>query len=137
MSRRVVAVTLAVLHDFVRHQDDARSFTLDHVHGFLERVMVRRDADAPPPDPGICLLPSASEPPVDIVEAIAGVTLRRRYDLSAPKGVNGRNSDNALIVKMLGWEPSISLRDGMERTYRWIYDEIKAGRSKDSAVNRS
>ena len=74
---------------------------------------------------------------VDVVEAIAGVRLERRYNLSAPKGVNGRNSDNALILKMLGWEPSVPLRVGMERTYRWIYDELASGRSKDAPVNRA
>jgi GDP-D-mannose 3',5'-epimerase len=57
---------------------------------------------------------------VDIAESIAGVSLRRDYNLSAPKGVNGRNSDNTRIQAELGWEPSIRLRDGMERTYRWI-----------------
>ncbi len=60
---------------------------------------------------------------VDIAEEIAGVKLERRYNLEAPKGVNGRNSDNTMIRGVLGWEPSIKLRDGMERTYRWIQDE--------------
>jgi len=64
---------------------------------------------------------------VDIVEEIAGIKLKRTYDLNAPKGVNGRNSDNTLIEEKLGWEPSIRLRDGMERTYRWIEQEIAAG----------
>jgi len=63
---------------------------------------------------------------VDIVEEIAGIKLERSYNLKAPKGVNGRNSDNTLIKKLLDWEPSTSLRTGMEKTYRWIYDEIKA-----------
>ena len=63
---------------------------------------------------------------VDIVEEIAGVRLTRTYNLVAPKGVNGRNSDNTRIRECLGWEPSIRLRDGMERTYRWIYDEYVA-----------
>jgi nucleoside-diphosphate-sugar epimerase len=63
---------------------------------------------------------------VDIVEDIAGLKLERRYNLKAPKGVNGRNSDNTLIQKLLGWEPSTTLREGLEKTYRWIYDEIKA-----------
>ena len=63
---------------------------------------------------------------VDIVEDIAGVQLERRYNLDAPKGVNGRNSDNTLIQKYLGWEPGIKLRDGMEKTYAWIYDEYMA-----------
>ena len=60
---------------------------------------------------------------VDMVEDIAGIKLERRYNLDAPKGVNGRNSDNTLIQKYLDWEPSIRLRDGMEKTYAWIYDE--------------
>jgi len=63
---------------------------------------------------------------VDIVEEIAGVKVRRRYDLNAPKGVNGRNSDNTLIKKYLNWEPSIRLRDGLEKTYAWIYDQFMA-----------
>jgi GDP-D-mannose 3', 5'-epimerase len=61
---------------------------------------------------------------VDIAEEIAGVKLRRRYNLAAPKGVNGRNSDNTLIHKLFNWEPSTRLRDGLERTYRWIHDQM-------------
>jgi GDP-D-mannose 3', 5'-epimerase len=61
---------------------------------------------------------------VDIVEEIAGIKLKRSYNLSAPKGVNGRNSDNTFIKKVLDWEPDTRLRDGMEKTYRWIYDEM-------------
>jgi len=71
---------------------------------------------------------------VDIVEDIAGVTLRRTYDLDAPKGVRGRNSDNTLIQDALGWAPSITLMDGLERTYRWIYDQIASGRRDPSAL---
>ncbi len=63
---------------------------------------------------------------VDIVEDIAGVKLERKYNLGAPKGVNGRNSDNTLIQKYLGWEPSIKLRDGMARTYAWIESQMLA-----------
>jgi nucleoside-diphosphate-sugar epimerase len=61
---------------------------------------------------------------VDIVEEIAGIKLKRRYNLDAPKGVNGRNSDNAKILEYLGWEPSIQLRDGMRKTYEWIEKEM-------------
>ncbi|MGA2898215.1 MAG: NAD-dependent epimerase/dehydratase family protein [Acidobacteriaceae bacterium] len=64
---------------------------------------------------------------VDMVEDIAGIKLKRSYDLSAPKGVNGRNSDNTLIMAKLGWAPSIRLRDGMEKTYNWIEGEMLAG----------
>jgi nucleoside-diphosphate-sugar epimerase len=63
---------------------------------------------------------------VDLAEGIAGIKLKRNYNLKAPKGVNGRNSDNTLIQKLLGWEPSISLKSGLEKTYRWIYDDMKA-----------
>ncbi len=66
---------------------------------------------------------------VDIVEEIAGVKLKRKYNLSAPKGVNGRNSDNTMILDRLGWEPSTKLRDGMEKTYRWIEGEMDRGAS--------
>ena len=64
---------------------------------------------------------------VDIVEGIAGIKLKRSYNLKAPKGVNGRNSDNTLIKKYLSWEPGIRLRDGLEKTYAWIYDQIVKG----------
>jgi GDP-D-mannose 3',5'-epimerase len=63
---------------------------------------------------------------VDLAEEIAGVKLKRKYDLTAPKGVNGRNSDNTLIKKHLNWEPNTSLRSGLEKTYRWIYEQYLA-----------
>ena len=65
---------------------------------------------------------------VDIVEEIAGVKLKRTYNLKAPKGVNGRYSDNTLIKRYLNWEPGIRLGEGLEKTYRWIYDKISKGR---------
>ena len=61
---------------------------------------------------------------VDIVEGIAGITVERRYDLTAPQGVRGRNSDNTMIRAELGWEPSIRLQDGLATTYAWIYDQL-------------
>jgi len=63
---------------------------------------------------------------VDIIEDIAGITVTRRYNLSAPRGVRGRNSDNTMIQERLGWAPSISLKEGLEANYRWIYDEVSA-----------
>ena len=73
---------------------------------------------------------------VDIVEDIAGIKLERRYDVNAPKGVNGRNSDNTLIRKYLGWEPSISLRRGLEKTYAWIYDQYQLRERGSAGVVR-
>jgi len=69
---------------------------------------------------------------VDIVEEIAGVKLKRRYNLKAPKGVNGRNSDNMLIEKVFAWEPSTRLRDGLEKTYHWIYKQMTSGKAQSS-----
>ncbi len=63
---------------------------------------------------------------VDIIESIAHVKLIRKYNLCAPKGVNGRNSDNSFIVKEFGWEPSVKLWDGLQKTYAWIYNEFVA-----------
>jgi len=61
---------------------------------------------------------------IDIVEDIAGVRLKRRYNLAAPKGVRGRSSDNTLITQKREWAPAVRLRDGMEKTYGWIYDQM-------------
>lgn len=63
---------------------------------------------------------------VSLTEKIAGVSLKRTHDLSAPQGVRGRNSDNTRILELTGWEPSTSLLEGMERTYAWVYDQLVA-----------
>ncbi|NOY29258.1 MAG: NAD-dependent epimerase/dehydratase family protein, partial [Planctomycetes bacterium] len=70
---------------------------------------------------------------VDMVEEIAGVQFEHHHNLSAPKGVNGRNSDNTLIRKHLGWAPEIKLRDGMAKTYEWILGEYMKKNAKQSA----
>ncbi|MGC3989244.1 MAG: NAD-dependent epimerase/dehydratase family protein [Chthoniobacteraceae bacterium] len=74
---------------------------------------------------------------VDIVEDIAGIKLKRNYNLGAPKGVRGRSSDNTLIKEKLNWAPDIRLRDGLEKTYAWIYEQMISNNSKDSVVNLS
>jgi nucleoside-diphosphate-sugar epimerase len=63
---------------------------------------------------------------VDIAEGIAGVKLKRKYNLGAPKGVRGRSSDNKLIQKLMGWEPGTKLKDGLAKTYDWIKKEMGA-----------
>jgi nucleoside-diphosphate-sugar epimerase len=67
---------------------------------------------------------------VSIVEQVAGMRLVRKYKLDAPKGVRGRNSDNTRILEQLKWEPSTRLRDGISRTYAWIYDQMAGSSSK-------
>lgn len=73
---------------------------------------------------------------VDMAEEIAGIKLKRKYDLSAPKGVNGRNSDNTLITQLLNWEPNTSLRAGLQKTYQWIYDQYLARERGEKGVIR-
>jgi nucleoside-diphosphate-sugar epimerase len=73
---------------------------------------------------------------VDLAEDFADIKLKRNYDLTAPKGVNGRNSDNTLIQKHLQWEPDTSLRAGLEKTYRWIYDQYLARERGEPGVVR-
>lgn len=68
---------------------------------------------------------------VSMIEDIEGVKLERNYQLDAPRGVAGRNSDNSFIKSVLGWEPNTPLREGMEKTYNWIksqYMDRKAGK---------
>ncbi|MFQ5904307.1 MAG: NAD-dependent epimerase/dehydratase family protein [Candidatus Binatia bacterium] len=66
---------------------------------------------------------------VDIVATVAGKTIRKRYDMTKPQGVRGRNSDNMLLRRVLGFEPRVSLEDGLERTYWWIHEQlVRAGR---------
>ena len=73
---------------------------------------------------------------VDSVEGIAGIKLKRNYNLSAPKGVNGRNSENTLIKKNLNWEPDTTLQAGLEKTYAWIYDQYLARERGEPGVVR-
>lgn len=62
---------------------------------------------------------------VDVVMALAGKRLIKRYDVTRPQGVRGRNSDNSRLLQVLGWEPSVSLEVGLEITYRWIENELR------------
>jgi len=72
----------------------------------------------------------------DVAEEIAGIHLKRKYNLDAPKGVNGRNSDNTVIKKLLNWEPNTPLRSGLEKTYKWIYDQYLAREKGEPSVLR-
>lgn len=121
--RKVIEAKHSGVHDIEIWGDghQTRSFMHidDCVHGTLG---VMRQGSATPVNLGSSELVTINGL-VDIVEDIAGIRLARRYDLDAPKGVNGRNSDNTRLRALLGWEPTIALRDGMERTYRWIHDQ--------------
>jgi nucleoside-diphosphate-sugar epimerase len=62
---------------------------------------------------------------VDIIAKISGKRIGKRYDITKPQGVRGRNSDNSRLREVLKWEPQISLEDGLARTYQWIEAEVK------------
>jgi nucleoside-diphosphate-sugar epimerase len=65
---------------------------------------------------------------VSIIESIAGIKVRRNYNLAAPKGVRGRNSDNTRLQNTINWVPKVSLEEGLEKTYEWIYNQLLSGK---------
>jgi GDP-D-mannose 3',5'-epimerase len=71
---------------------------------------------------------------VTIIEQIAGIAVQRRYCLDAPRGVRGRTSDNTMFKDLYNWEPSVRLADGLERVYRWIFDQLATRASARTAV---
>ena len=77
--------------------------------------------------------PAAEINLLDIIEGIADIKVDRKYNLDAPQGVRGRNSDNTLIKSTLGWEPGIDLKTGLELTYPWIEEQLLR-RSRGEAV---
>jgi GDP-D-mannose 3', 5'-epimerase len=124
--RKVATAVLTGQHDIEIWGDGEQTRSFMYVDDCVEgSVMLTRSDFAEPINIGSSELVTINEL-VDTAEEIAGVTLNRSYNLDAPKGVRGRNSDNTLIQKEFGWEPSTRLRDGLELTFRWIYDEVSA-----------
>ena len=72
----------------------------------------------------------------EMAMAIAGKKLSIRH-IAGPLGVRGRNSDNRLIRERLGWEPSRPLREGMEKTYAWISEQVEAARTVQAKATRA
>jgi GDP-D-mannose 3', 5'-epimerase len=103
---------------------------IDDCTNGIDRITHCDDLTATPINLGSSELISVDDL-VSIVEEVAGVKLKRNYNLDAPKGVAGRNSDNTMIKRVLGWEPSTRFRDGLAKTYAWIeqqYQDRKAGK---------
>ena len=131
--RKVIAAKLSGKHDIEIWGDGEQTRSFMYIDDCLKGIDKITDSDIIEPiNLGSDELVSINQL-VDIVEEIAGMKLKRSYNLDAPKGVHGRNSDNTLIKKLMDWEPSIRLEDGMEKTYKWIYDEMTSG--KVSVVN--
>jgi GDP-D-mannose 3', 5'-epimerase len=102
--------------------DQTRSFCyIDDCVDGLHRLM--RSSNAEPLNLGQDRMVSINQL-ADMIADIAGVTIRKRH-VPGPQGVRGRNSDNTLLKAVLGWTPSITLEDGLSRTYRWIEEQVR------------
>jgi nucleoside-diphosphate-sugar epimerase len=131
--RKVIEAKASGKHEIVIWGDgtQTRSFMYidDCVKG-IDMIMHCDELIATPINLGSSELIAINEL-VSMAEEIGGVKLERKYDLDAPRGVAGRNSDNTFIKQVLGWEPGIPLRDGLTKTYTWIeqqYADRKAGK---------
>jgi GDP-D-mannose 3', 5'-epimerase len=125
LSRKVAVAKISGEHkiEIWGDGDQTRSFT--YIDDCIEGTLKLMQSDIREPiNIGSSEMVSINEM-VTILEEIAGINLQKTYDLDAPKGVRGRNSDNSKIRALLGWEPSISLRDGLKETYAWISTEYQ------------
>ena len=135
--RKVIQAKVSGKHEIVIWGDGTRTRSFMYIDDCIDGVQKIMDSGILEPiNLGSFEMVSINQL-VDIVEDIAGVKLKRIYDLDAPKGVMGRNSDNTLIQKYLRWEPGIPLRQGLEKTYAWIYDQYMLSENQThSAVVR-
>ncbi len=122
--RKVIAAKLSGQHEIEIWGDGQQTRSFTYIDDCIKGTMLlMHSAVEEPINIGSSQLVTINQL-VDIVENIAGIKLKRNYNLSAPKGVRGRNSDNTLIQQRLAWQPDTRLEDGMERTYRWIYEQM-------------
>ena len=132
--RKVVAAKLSGRHEIEIWGDGNQTRSFMYIDDCVKGTqMILNSGYADPINLGSSELVSINQL-VDVVEQIAGVKLKHTYNLSAPRGVNGRNSDNSLIQRVFHWEPSTRLSDGMEKTYRWIYDEMSGSVSASRSL---
>jgi len=126
LSRKIAKAVLSGRHEIEIWGDGEQTRSFMYVDDCVQGTMMVTAGDSVVPvNVGSSELVSINQM-VSIIEQIAGITVKRNYNLDAPKGVRGRNSDNTLIKEIYGWEPSISLAAGLELTYRWIFDQISS-----------
>lgn len=122
--RKIIQAKLSGRHEIEIWGDGSRTRSFMYIDDCLKGVQAIMESDILEPiNLGSSELVTINQL-VDIIEGIAGIKVKRNYDLTAPQGVNGRNSDNTKIKQYLGWEPSIPLRVGLEKTYAWIHDQM-------------
>lgn len=125
LARKVATAALTGAHEIEIWGDGEQTRSFTYINDAVEGTELLFGSDVNEP------VNIGSEEMVSInqmvtsLEEIAGITLRRQYKLDAPKGVRGRNSDNTLVRQKLGWSPSTPLQQGLEKTYSWIYDQVK------------
>jgi GDP-D-mannose 3', 5'-epimerase len=126
LCRKIALAALSGDHEIEIWGDGEQTRSFMYVDDCVDGTMRVTAGDSPVPvNVGSSELVSINQM-VSIIEQIAGITVKRNYNLDAPKGVRGRNSDNTLIQEIYGWEPSIRLADGLERTYKWIYEQLSS-----------
>jgi GDP-D-mannose 3',5'-epimerase len=124
--RKIATAAITGEHKIDIWGDGEQTRTFMYIDDCVHGTKMITDGDDPTPvNLGSDELVSINQM-VDIVEKIAGISVERTHDLSAPQGVRGRSSDNTEIIKRYDWAPPTTLADGLERTYRWVYDEVKA-----------
>jgi nucleoside-diphosphate-sugar epimerase len=122
--RKIIAAKLAGKSEIEIWGDGQQTRTFMYVDDCVKGIHRLMDSDVVEPiNLGSDEMVSINQL-VDIVEKIAGVKMKRNYNLSAPKGVRGRSSDNTFIKQSLGWAPDTTLRAGMKKTYAWILKQM-------------
>jgi nucleoside-diphosphate-sugar epimerase len=138
LCRKIAQAVLTGRHEIEIWGDGEQTRSFMYIDDCIEgTLMVMAGESAVPVNVGSSELVSINDM-VSIIEQIAGITVKRNYKLDAPLGVRGRNSDNTLIKEIYNWEPSIPLADGLERTYRWIFDQLSgSGIACDRTARRA
>lgn len=127
LSRKIAEAVLSGKHEIEIWGDGEQTRSFMYVDDCVEgTVRVLAGDNVEPVNVGSSELVSINQM-VDIIEEIAGIKVKRNYKLDAPLGVRGRNSDNTFIEEAYGWSPSIRLADGLELTYKWIFDQLSSG----------
>ncbi len=125
ISRKVAEAVLSGDHEIDVWGDGLQTRSFMYVDDCVKGTKMLMDSDIREPiNIGSAELISINDL-TEMVAGIAGIDITRKHDLTAPQGVRGRNSDNTLIQELMGWEPSISLLDGMTETYDWISEQVR------------
>ena len=122
--RKVAEAKLTGHHEIEIWGDGNQTRSFCYVDDAVEGLVRLMESDFPEPlNIGSAEMVTVNQL-VSLTEEIAGAELERSYDLSAPQGVRGRSSDNTLCREVLGWEPSITLREGMTKLYAWVEAQV-------------